>query len=115
MVGVQRFELWASWSQTTRATTCATPRNDNEGVWRTHITSVASNKVPMREHRVLTPRNDNEGVWRTHITNVASNKVPMREHQVLTPRQYLLLDIYNNLITELQFIQAIIITAKVLL
>ena len=27
LVGVQRFELWASWSQTTRATTCATPRN----------------------------------------------------------------------------------------
>ena len=26
MVGVQSFELWASWSQTTRATSCATPR-----------------------------------------------------------------------------------------
>ena len=26
VVGVQSFELWASWSQTTRATSCATPR-----------------------------------------------------------------------------------------
>ena len=26
LVGVQSFELWASWSQTTRATSCATPR-----------------------------------------------------------------------------------------
>ena len=65
MVRVQRFELWASWSQITRATNCATPGYNGAiyGIWtrdstlarsRVATTPILHMVVPMRIER-MTP------------------------------------------------------------